>query len=153
VTEAHAGVAMAAVNAQGGDMSSQVRSDLTSIDSVVGASADFGEPLAGVTGGRLAVNHDNVLQAGKIIQDQVDHLNDVVRMKLRALHLDKFAEDDVSLDAVASWNRLLVDNDDSYAHRIQQYVDSLGQLADQLKIAAKLYGYTEDQIKESFGAL
>lgn len=143
---------MAAANQQGGDLSSQVMSNMNAIDSVInpfsGADASFGS--AG--GGHLAVNHDNVLQAGKIIQQQVDHLNAIVRMKTNELRVGPFAEDFVSLDVADSWNKLLSTNPDSYANRINDYIDSLEKLAGQLKTAAQQYGYTEDQIKDSFGA-
>jgi hypothetical protein len=143
---------MEAANQQGGDLSSQVMSNMTAIDSVInpfsGADASFGS----VGGGHLAVNHDNVLQAGKVIQQQVDQLNDIVRMKTNELRVGPFAEDFVSLDVADSWNKLLSTNPDSYANRINDYIDSLEKLAGQLKTAAQQYGYTEDQIKDSFGA-
>ncbi|AHI01941.1 hypothetical protein KALB_8584 [Kutzneria albida DSM 43870] len=137
-------------------MSSQVRSDLASIDSVVGSAFDpFGgaaNAFAGVSGGKLTVNHDTVLQAGKVIQDQVDQLKMLVVPKAKSLKMTKFAEDFISLDVADEWNKLLDQNPDSYKNRIMQYVDSLEKLAGQLKTAAKQYGYTEDQIKAAFGA-
>ncbi|GAA0649219.1 hypothetical protein GCM10010174_85830 [Kutzneria viridogrisea] len=137
-------------------MSSQVRSDLASIDSVVGSAFDpFGgaaNAFAGVSGGKLTVNHDTVLQAGKVIQDQVDQLRNLVVPKVSRLQLGRFAEDFISLDVADEWNKLLDKNPDSYKNRILQYVDSLQKLADQLKTAAQQYGYTEDQIKAAFGA-
>jgi hypothetical protein len=44
----------------------------------------------------------------------------------------------------------LVEDDDSYAHRVADYVTSLKKLAVQLGDTAKAYGYTEDEIEAAF---
>jgi hypothetical protein len=130
----------------------QVGAALGAIDTAI--MAPFGAAsgaFAGVSGGHMTVDHDTVLQAGKIIHDQWQHLNDVTLAKLQNFQLGVLGEDLVSLAATDEWSKILVTNDDSYTKRIAQYVDGLQKLANQLKTAAQQYGFTEDEIKAAFG--
>ena len=136
------------------DRGEQFASHLASINaSIFGApfAAAAGD-FAGISGGQLTVNHDTVLQAGKIIQQQVDQLNTITRPKLLAIDTGVLGNDLVSQAATAEWAKILVTNDDSYTNRIGQYIDGLEKLANQLKTAAQQYWFTEDQIKDAFGA-
>jgi hypothetical protein len=135
------------------DKAEQVGADLGAINTAIKApfGAVAGE-FAGVGGGQLTVNHDTVLQAGKIIQDQVDQLSSITVQKLRDLRPGNIGDDVVSAEATKQWTEVLVTNPDSYDKRIRQYIDGLQKLADQLKTAAQQYGYTEDQIAQAFGA-
>jgi hypothetical protein len=103
-------------------------------------------------GATFTVNHDNVLAAGKVIKTQIDTLNDVVLKNTPALIVEPAAGDLVSQDAARAWNHRLVGADDSYAARIQAYVDSLNNLAAQLKDSAKKYGFSDEDIAATFGA-
>jgi hypothetical protein len=67
------------------------------------------------------------------------------------MQLGVLGQDLVSEAATGEWAKILVSNDDSYSKRIAQYIDGLGKLADQLKTAAKQYGFTEDEITAAFG--
>jgi hypothetical protein len=131
----------------------QVGADLGAINAAIMApfSGVAGE-YAGIGGGQITVDHDTVLQAGKIIQDQVDQLNRMVRPKLMQLMPGDLGKDDVSLAAGAEWAKILAGNPDSYVERIGQYIDGLENLAQQMKTAAQQYGFTEEQIKDAFGA-
>jgi hypothetical protein len=135
------------------EMAERFSADLASINASIAApfGAVAGE-YAGISGGQLTVNHDTVLQAGKIIQQQVDQLNAITRPKLLNLFSGVIGGDDVSQAAADEWSKILLINDDSYANRIGQYIDGLEKLAEQLKTAAQQYGFTEEQIKDAFGA-
>ncbi|CAM3436047.1 hypothetical protein KIPE111705_08570 [Kibdelosporangium persicum] len=101
----------------------------------------------------MKVNHDNVLAAAKIIQTQIDALTDTFRHHGQALFVEPTADDPVSQDAAAAWNFRLVEADDSYAARIQDYMESLKKLITQLKESAKTYGFSEQDIEASFGGV
>ncbi|HEY0498921.1 MAG TPA: hypothetical protein VGD48_24480, partial [Kutzneria sp.] len=101
---------------------------------------------------QITVNHDTVLQVGKIIQDQWQQLNDITKPKLQHLAVAKIGDDKVSEAATKAWSEILMTNSDSYASRIAQYIDGLKSLADNLRTAAQQYGYTEEQITDAFGA-
>ncbi|EWM15091.1 hypothetical protein [Kutzneria sp. 744] len=125
--------------------------DLASISAITAPFGAVAGEYAGISGGQITVNHDTVLQAGKIIQQQVDQLNSITRPKLQNLFTGVLGGDDVSQAATLEWTKILVSNDDSYTNRIGQYIDGLEKLAEQLKTAAQQYGFTEEQIKDAFG--
>ncbi|MEV6606855.1 hypothetical protein [Kutzneria sp. NPDC051319] len=130
----------------------QVGADLGTINSVLmGPFAGAASAFAGVSGGQITVDHDTVLQAGKIIHDQWQQLNDITLQKVQNIQVGVLGEDLVSEAATAEWVKILAGNDDSYVKRIMQYIEGLGKLADQLKTAAQQYGFTEEQIKDAFG--
>ncbi|MDT7785765.1 MAG: hypothetical protein QOF58_4184 [Pseudonocardiales bacterium] len=97
------------------------------------------------------VDKDTVLKAGKVVYDQWLLLEKAYLDVVPKLRIN-FSGDDVSLDVVEAWNdRLVGERDDSYAVRIGQYKDALKHLSDQLKASAQQYGFTEDDIKATFG--
>lgn len=134
------------------EMSEQIGADLGAINAAILAPFDAaaGE-FAGISGGHLTVNHDTVLQVGKIIHDHWQQLNDITLQKVLNLQVGVLGQDLVSQAATDEWVKIIADNDDSYTKRIAQYIDGLGKLADQLKAAAQQYGFTEEQIKDAFG--
>jgi hypothetical protein len=101
--------------------------------------------------GKFVVNHDNVLAAAKIIQAQVDSLDDRTSDAKFDLVVDGPGDDVVSAKVAESWNQVLVWNDDSYAARVQEYVGSLNRLVTQLIDTAKAYGYNDADIASSLG--
>ena len=130
----------------------QVGADLGVIGAILAPFDGVSGEYAGISGGQITVNHDTVLQAGKIINDQWHQLTDITRPKLAQLRVAKIGDDLVSDAATGAWNAVLFMNQDSYANRIQQYIDGLKKLSDQLRTAAQQYGYTEEQITGAFGA-
>lgn len=130
----------------------QVGADLGVIAGILAPFDGVAGEFSGVGGGQLTVDHDTVLQVGKVIHDQWQQLTDVTQPKLFALRIANIGDDHVSQAATKAWNDLLTNNDDSYASRIQQYIDGLKKLSDQLRAAAQQYGYTEEQITGAFGA-
>lgn len=103
-----------------------------------------------VGSGTFTVNKDNVLAAARIIENQAENLNRVLRINRRILRVRPPGGDDVSTRIAPAWNDRLIDDSDSYAERIQQYVAGLRKLAVQLGDAAKAYGYSEEQIEAAF---
>jgi hypothetical protein len=67
-----------------------------------------------------------------------------------AVRLD--GADEVNADIAAAWNSRLIDGQDSYAARIEQYIASLTGLVAQLRDAARQYQFTEDEVTAALGA-
>jgi hypothetical protein len=105
----------------------------------------------GITSGTFTVNKDNVLAAGRIVESQADALQEVWKNCVVNLRIKAPGTDDVSVRMALGWNDRLVDDDDSYKNRINDYIAGLRKLAVQLGDTAKSYGYTEDQIATAFG--
>ncbi|WP_433266460.1 hypothetical protein ACQPZF_40905 [Actinosynnema sp. CS-041913] len=103
-------------------------------------------------GQKFNVTKDTVLQAGKIITTQREALLDSYATAYRELRVELDDGDKVNQDIADAWNSRLVDGDESYAGRVQQYIESLDNLATQLRDVATQYGFTEDDVKASFGA-
>lgn len=118
------------------------------------AEKQLGDRMAAgpASGQKFDVSKDNVLQAGKIISDQIDQLTRSYRSAYDNLRINQAGLDDVNSDIASAWNERLVDHDDSYANRVEQYIDSLGSLVDQLRAAAKQYGHTEEEVTAAMGA-
>ena len=105
----------------------------------------------GIGSGTFTVTKDNVLAAGKIIESQADALWDMWRAGARDLQVVPPGNDDVSISLAEAWNARLLNNDDSYRNRVNDYIAGLRKLVVQLGDTAKAYGYTEDQIAAAFG--
>src|SRR6266536_3678461 len=103
------------------------------------------------TSGTFTVTPDNVLAAAKIIRTQADSLRSALKDARFDLHIDPPGDDDVSTRIAPAWNALLIEREDSYVSRIQQYVDGLHNLATQCAESARTYGYTEEQVAAAFG--
>jgi hypothetical protein len=108
-------------------------------------------PTAPTSSATLKVNHDNVLAAAKIIQTQIDALQDSVDAHGPSLQVEPAAGDPVSRDAARAWNFRLVGADDSYKARIDEYMVSLQKLIVQLQDSAKSYGFSDSDIAATFG--
>lgn len=104
-----------------------------------------------ITSGTFTVNRDNVLAAGRIIENQANALQSIWRDSVSDLRIQPPGTDDVSLAMAKAWNDRLVQDDDSYSKRIADYIGGLRRLAVQLGDTAKAYGYSEDEISAAFG--
>jgi hypothetical protein len=102
---------------------------------------------------KFEVNKDNVLKAGKLIQDQAQALADALERHLPDLRIpvDAHAADMVSKDIVEAWNDRLVDNPDSYAERVLAYIKNLNNLGQQLRTSAEQYHLSDEEITATFG--
>lgn len=104
----------------------------------------------GLSSGTFTVNQDNVLAAARIIDTQADRLFKLLHQSKKDVRFDPPGGDDVSTRMSLAWNDRLLDDDDSYANRVGEYVVGLRKLAVQLGDTAKAYGYSEDQIEAAF---
>lgn len=105
------------------------------------------------SGQKFEVTKETVLQAGKVVNDQALSLAKSLRRAERALQVDiPMGSDPVNGSIAAAWNSRLTGGDDTYAGRVNQYVESLLHLAEQLREAAVQYGFTEDEVTAAFGA-
>ena len=102
------------------------------------------------TAASITVSKDNVLQAAQIINDVLNSEGRDIQQNLARLSIAPPAQDVVSVQAAQQWNARLVTDPDSYANRVNQYLQSLQQVADNLRATALNYGYTEQQIADAF---
>jgi hypothetical protein len=98
----------------------------------------------------ITVNKDNVLRAAKIIQDALDNEGQQIRSNLPMLRVIAPGGDVISAQAAAAWNDRLAGGADSYSVRVEQYLQSLQTLVDNLVTSARQYGYSDQQIADSF---
>jgi hypothetical protein len=101
--------------------------------------------------GKMVVNAGNILGAAKIIRGQVEDLKKTLRDRSHDLIVQAAGADTVSTYAAENWNDNLVFRDDSYSVRVGDYIKSLEMVVGQLKDAAVQYGFTEDEITQTFG--
>lgn len=98
----------------------------------------------------IVVNHDNVLQAAKVIADAVQNYGESIGQQLLCLQVDPPGGDVISIQAANAWNAKLATDPDSYANRVQDYLQSLQTVAANLATTAKQYGYSDQQIADAF---
>jgi hypothetical protein len=94
----------------------------------------------------LRVHPDNVLQTAKVMIDLLEREESTIVPALQRLRIEAMAQDPVSSAAAEAWNRILLDDPDSYTERVTRYLRNLHDLVHNLIDTAKGYGYTEDQI-------
>ncbi|WP_447004793.1 hypothetical protein ACRAKI_35315 [Saccharothrix isguenensis] len=104
------------------------------------------------SGQKFEVTEETVLQAAKIINDQVTRLRTAIEDSFTQLSVTLNGADEVNADIAAAWNSRLVEGPDSYAGRIDEYILSLNGLVQQLRGTALQYEYTEDEVNAALGA-
>ncbi|MGX7823866.1 hypothetical protein ACTG9Q_02115 [Actinokineospora sp. 24-640] len=107
--------------------------------------------LATANSGTFVVNHDNVLAAAKIIQNQVDVLKTRVDEAAMDLQVVPPGNDRVSGLVAKEWNKRLLIDEGCYAQRVKDYTDGLDKLVTQLRDSALAYGYNEDEVAAALG--
>jgi hypothetical protein len=114
-------------------------------------SAGIGTELSSVPQTQnITVNHANVLQAARIIQDALDGEGQQIRSNLPMLRVIAPGADHISVQAAKAWNDRLTGDADSYSVRVEEYLQSLQTLVDNLITSAKQYGYSDQQIADAF---
>lgn len=103
-------------------------------------------------GAKFQVNKDTVLQAAKVIQTQMETLDSAYNGAARQLRIVVDGLDEINADVADAWNDRLIDHDESYGRRIEDYLLSLSKLVEQLRGAATQYGFTEEEINTALGA-
>jgi PE family len=129
--------------------------DMMNAGAIVGAAMDKVARVLSkmpASSGSFTVNKDNVLAAAKIIDAQALSLETTLSDKAVDLRVAAPGEDDVSRRMADAWNDRLVDDEDCYEKRVQQYVDGLKKLVQQLGDTAKAYGHTDEEVAAAIGA-
>jgi hypothetical protein len=118
------------------------------------AEKQLNDTLAGSSGvgTHFAVDKDDVLAMGKVIQDQVYALRKAYRKALDGMRINLNGMDEVNADIAEAWNDRLLQHPESYAARVDQYITSLSDFSEQLRKVAEQYGFTEDEINTAMGA-
>lgn len=113
----------------------------------------FLDSLSGPSTQKFEVNKDNILKAGALIQDSASALKDKLDLVTDDLKISAGEDKDgkVGTDIAAAWNSRLVGGSDTYAGRVDAYAMALLRLSEQLREAAKQYGFTEEEITTTFG--
>ncbi|WP_309109811.1 hypothetical protein [Saccharothrix sp.] len=119
------------------------------------AEKHLNDTLAGAPAGgtHFAVDKDDVLNMGKVIQDQVTILQLAYAKALSGMRINLNGMDEVNADIAEAWNDRLLQHPESYAARVDQYIASLSGLAEQLRKVAEQYGFTEEEINAAMGAV
>ncbi|MBE1574837.1 PE domain-containing protein [Amycolatopsis roodepoortensis] len=99
----------------------------------------------------IRVDPSKLLEVAKIVEEQVDALQDKLMTRLDQLRIDTPANDTVSVHATSVWNELVADGDQSYAAQVRAYVAGLRGLVGQLRTAAKEYKTSDADKAAAFG--
>lgn len=99
----------------------------------------------------IRVDPSKLLEVAKIVEDQVDALQDKLLTRLDQLRIDTPSNDTVSVHSTSVWNELVADGDESYAAQVRAYVAGLRRLVTQLRAAAKEYTTSEADKAAAFG--
>lgn len=94
----------------------------------------------------MQVNPENVLRIRTALLAEADRLDGLLRRHSRTLRIRAPAADPVSGAAEAALNPKI----DLLAVQFQAYIDGLTAAGDVLAGTARGYGYTEQQVKDSF---
>lgn len=122
---------------------------------LLGQATAFLDSMAGPSTQKFEVNKDNILKAGRIIQDQADRLRDGLKEATRVLRIpaDEDTDGRVGANIASAWNSRLIGHDDTYAGRVAGYIASLEGLSAQLREASTQYGLSEEDITATFGPI
>lgn len=99
----------------------------------------------------IRVDPSKLLEVAKIVEQQVDALQDKLLTRLDQLRIDTPANDTVSVHATSVWNELVADGDTSYAAQVKAYIAGLRGLVKQLRTAAKEYKTSDADKADAFG--
>lgn len=111
------------------------------------------DSMSGPSTQKFEVNEDNILKAGALIQDSSERLRKKLNYVSNDLRIPsaEAADGKVGADIASAWNSRLVGGADTYEGRVTAYVKALDGLSEQLREAAKQYGFTEEEITTTFG--
>ncbi|WP_410656131.1 hypothetical protein [Amycolatopsis sp. lyj-112] len=99
----------------------------------------------------IRVDPSKLLEVAKIVEDQVDALEDKLLTRLNQLRIDSPSADTVSTHSTSVWNELVAEGDASYAAQVRSYVAGLRSLVKQLRTAAKEYKTSDADKAAAFG--
>ncbi|GAA2357092.1 hypothetical protein GCM10009854_39240 [Saccharopolyspora halophila] len=108
-------------------------------------------PVEQPAGGQaITVTEDNVLEVRRTILAAAEEALHRLQSIAPNLQVTPPATDEVSRSAAAYWTHRLVGAEDAHFQRLLQYVNNVIELGEQVGEAAREYGYTDEQIQESF---
>jgi hypothetical protein len=99
----------------------------------------------------IKVDPSKLLDVARVVEEQVNALQDKLRLRLGELHIDTPSSDTISTASVDSWNELIADGDQSYAKRVRDYIEGLRTLVEQLRTAAERYEVSDADKAAAFG--
>ena len=99
----------------------------------------------------VLVRPDKLLDVARIVEEQVNALEDQLLTRLGELRIDAPSADVVSTQSIEAWNSLIADGDRSYAGQVREYVAGLKRLVSQLRDAAKDYKISDEEKAAVFG--
>jgi hypothetical protein len=99
----------------------------------------------------VKVDPSKLLDVARIVEEQVNALQDKLRLRLGELHIDTPSSDTISTASVDSWNELISDGEQSYAKRVRDYINGLRTLVEQLRTASERYAVSDADKAAQFG--
>ncbi|WP_033290050.1 PE domain-containing protein [Amycolatopsis jejuensis] len=99
----------------------------------------------------LVVEPAKLLDVARVVEEQVSALEDKLLTRLGELRIDAPSADTVSVNAVAAWNTVVAEGDQSYVAQVRAYVANLHKLVAQLREAAKTYQASDADKAAAFG--
>ncbi|GAA3557841.1 hypothetical protein GCM10022222_46780 [Amycolatopsis ultiminotia] len=99
----------------------------------------------------LVVEPAKLLDVARVVEEQVTALEDKLLTRLGELRIDTPSADAVSVNAVAAWNLVVAEGDQSYVAQVREYVANLHRLVAQLRDAAKTYQASDEDKAAAFG--
>jgi hypothetical protein len=101
-------------------------------------------------GVKITVNEHNIVKAAAIIEAEAQRFQKEITAIADDLYVKPMGGDPVSAEAARVLTEKFQKGEGSYVGRCEQRVQMLAELANQLKEAAKTYGFTEDEVKSQF---
>ncbi|GAB3352588.1 MULTISPECIES: PE domain-containing protein [Amycolatopsis] len=99
----------------------------------------------------IVVEPAKLLEVARVVDEQVSALEDKLLTRLGELRVDTPSSDTVSVNAMAAWNTVVAEGDQSYAAQVRAYVANLHKLVGQLREAAKTYEASDADKAAAFG--
>ncbi|AOS66172.1 hypothetical protein [Actinoalloteichus hymeniacidonis] len=98
----------------------------------------------------IEVSEETVLGVRSVLLAEAERLRGGLIHLHRELNVEPMGGDPVSLEAAPIWTGRLAVDQDSYWQRCWDYMESLRQAGEELTQIALTYGYTEEEISNSF---
>ena len=93
---------------------------------------------------------DQVIAVASLLANQFDELNKELAQSIGLLRIENAAEDLVSVPMARAWNRLALEDPQSYVAQIRHYLQSLKTVIAQLHEAATKYRLIDDKNADIF---
>ena len=105
-----------------------------------------------LTGGiRIVVEPEQILSVAKVVVEQADALSSALLQHGSLMRVGPPSNNAISKAVAVAWNDAIVDGEESYLGRIQEYLMGLRQLQMQLRAAAERYQLDDEETAAVFG--